>query len=382
MVNAALATCPDGLSPEQIAQYQRDGFIALRNVLSPAEVEAAKAALTAITEALRGRHRVTQNGYGEVWASPDNTTKIQFLRGHEPTGENDPALHQKVRKFHDFVGVDEHLTYLMREQPKIQGVLASLLGPHPIPSQDMALVNPPLIGSGKPWHQDDAYFNIVPLDAVCGVWIALDEAGTDNGCMHFLPGWHLKGALRHFHSNDCEILADRLIEAEQVAVPLPPGGAVFFSGVLPHHTYPNTSPRLRRALQYHYRAHDSRRVSDAEYDAIFAEADGSPASCRATPPAGCLTYKRKLVTGATLCCPSVRAWPAMPAAPPAVPGAGLWHQTAPVGAAGMAGHAPTRRNTLCDSYSNYINPFRSVIYVHTFETRRRDRRPQLRCPRV
>ncbi len=277
----ALLPCPSWLPPEQIAQYQRDGFIAFHSVISTAEIEVAKASLNSITEALRPHHRVTQNGYGEVWESLKNTSKVQFLRGYEPTGIDDPDLHQKVRKFHEFVGVDAHLTYLMHEQPKIQGVVASLLGANPIPTQDMALLNPPLIGSGKPWHQDDAYFNIVPLDAVCGVWIALDEAGTDNGCMHFLPGWHKKGALRHFHGGDCEILADRLVEEEQVAVPLPPGGAVFFSGIMPHHTYPNTSPLSRRALQYHYRSQDSRRVSNDDYDAVFAEADGSPASCAA-----------------------------------------------------------------------------------------------------
>ena len=285
-LSGELLSCPIQLLPEQIAHYERDGFIAFESVISPAEVEAAKASLNAVVEGLRSGHRVSQNGYGEVWESLENNSKIQFLRGHEPTGADDAELHRKVRKFHEFVGVNAHLTYLMHEQPKIQGVLQSLLGANPIPSQDMALLNPPFIGTGKPWHQDDAYFNIVPLNAVCGVWIALDAVGIDNGCMHFLPGWHKKGALRHFHSNDCEIVADRIIEEEQVAVPLPPGGAVFFSGIMPHHTYPNTSPHLRRALQYHYRSHDSRRVSDDEYDAIFAESDGSPASCAAARKQG------------------------------------------------------------------------------------------------
>lgn len=277
----AVPTCPLRLSSEQVAQYQRDGFIAFADVISLPEIEDAKASLLTITEALCVHHRVVQNGYGEVWESLENASKVQFLRGHEPTGPDDPELHQKVRKFHEFVGADAHLTYLMHEHPKIQGVISSLLGAHPLPSQDMALVNPPLIGTGKPWHQDDAYFNIVPLDSVCGVWIALDEADADNGCMHFLPGWHKKGALRHFHGSDCEILEDRIIEEEQIAMPLPPGGAVFFAGTAPHHTYPNTSPKSRRALQYHYRSQDSRRVSDSEYDAIFAEDDGSPASCAA-----------------------------------------------------------------------------------------------------
>jgi phytanoyl-CoA hydroxylase len=285
-VLTAFPTCPTSLSDEQIAQYQHDGFIPFHDVLSPEEVEAAKASFAHLIENLRREYRVSSNGYGGVWTALDSSFKIQFQHGHAPSGADDPELELKVRKFHDFVGVDPHLTYLMHEHPKIQGVLSSLIGADPIPSQDMALLNPPLIGTGKPWHQDDAYFKVVPLDAVCGVWIALDEAGLDNGCMHFLPGWHKKGALRHFHGRDCEIAHDRVLEEEQVPVPLPPGGAVFFSGILPHQTYANTSNQLRRAVQYHYRSRDSRIVEEEEYDAIFIEADGSPASCSAAAQRG------------------------------------------------------------------------------------------------
>ena len=38
-----LSPCPTQLSPSQIAQYQRDGFITFESVLSPTEIEAAKA---------------------------------------------------------------------------------------------------------------------------------------------------------------------------------------------------------------------------------------------------------------------------------------------------------------------------------------------------
>ena len=68
-----------------------------------------------------------------------------------------------------------------------------------------------------------------------------------------------------------------------VAVELPAGGAMFFAGMLPHQTPPNASPRRRRALQFHYRSAASRIVSRAEYDHVYAEPDGTPASCAAAP---------------------------------------------------------------------------------------------------
>lgn len=285
-IMTAPAPCPAHLNAEQIAQYERDGYIAFADVLSMQEIEAAKASLRGLVDRLREHHRTLKNGEGEMWADPGGRQKIQFQKGAIPTDSDDPTAYDKVRKYHDFVGVDENLAFLACQQAKIQGVLAALIGPDPILTQDMALMNPPHIGTGKPWHQDDAYFKIAPLEAVCGVWIALDEAGIDNGCMHFLPGRQRQGALRHFHGSDCEIIPEHLRDAAPVAVPLPAGGAVFFCGIAPHMTMPNTSNERRRALQFHFRALDSRVVSDEEYNQIFVEADGTPASCAAAAARG------------------------------------------------------------------------------------------------
>ena len=274
-------SCPPQLSTAQIAQYQRDGFIAFEDVLSSQEVIAAKTALAEILETLRPQQQTTRNGYGAVWSDARSKQFVQFQSGHEPQGADDPDFADKVRKFHDFVDANPTLGALAKTQANIQNALAALIGDDAILTQDMALVNPPRIGTGKPWHQDDAYFKIVPLDAVCGVWIALDETNVENGCMHFWPGAHRRGALRHYHGSDCEIMPDRLQSATPVPVPLAPGGAVFFCGIAPHMTHPNSSDLPRRALQFHYRAHNSRVASDEEYDEIFAEADGTPASCAA-----------------------------------------------------------------------------------------------------
>ena len=38
-------------------------------------------------------------------------------------------------------------------------------------------------------HQDGEYWPIVPL-ATCTVWIAIDEATVENGCLRYIPGSH------------------------------------------------------------------------------------------------------------------------------------------------------------------------------------------------
>jgi len=178
-------------------------------------------------------------------------------------------------------------TCLAKDHPRIRGVVSSLLGANPVLFQDMALIKPPLIGSEKPWHQDDAYFTVTPLDAVCGVWIALDDAAVENGCMHVIPGGHRLGPLRHFHGEvegagkDCQIVHGRLDASRAVPVELPAGGGMFFHGLMPHETPPNRSPQRRRALQFHYHSATARALSHEEYARVYAEADGTPASCYA-----------------------------------------------------------------------------------------------------
>lgn len=274
-------SCPAKLSDDLIEQYERDGYIAFQDVLSPEEVARARAELSRLVRTVTPEPDPSVAGSSSlVWRSATNC-RVQFEKGHEPTGLDDPELDLKVRKFYTFLDSSEFLHYLAHEHPRIQGVLEGLIGPNPIQFQNMALVKPPFQGTEKPWHQDDAYFRVTPLEAICGCWIALDDAAPENGCMHVLPGWHKKGPLLHYHGRDCEIVEDRLQTEEVVPVPLRAGGAMFFSGVLPHQTPANQSPHRRRAIQYHYRAADSVMATREEYDRVFAEADGTPASCAA-----------------------------------------------------------------------------------------------------
>lgn len=251
------------LSPVELVQFDRDGYLAFPDILTPTEVETARDALSHL-----------------IQTRPPGRLMVQV----EPGVKAESTDELTVRKLMWFCEVHPFLNDLAHRHPKIRGIVESLLGADPILFQDMALIKPPFIGSEKPWHQDNAYFAVTPLDAVLGVWIALDPATIANGCMHVLPGEHKLGPRKHHHNRDCEIMPDRLQPARAVPVELPPGGAMFFAGMLPHMTPPNHSPDRRRALQFHYRSATSQIVSADVYDKIYAEPDGTPASCSAAPP--------------------------------------------------------------------------------------------------
>lgn len=257
----------------------------MENVLSTHEVEKCKNALSRLVREVASGD---SEQHGVFWTLPKRhpggadgggAFGVQFENGYVPH-VTDPDLELKVRKLMWYARQDETLEYLAFAHPVIQRVLESLIGPQPLMFQDMALIKPPFIGSEKPWHQDNAYFSVAPLDAIVGVWIALDEATPENGCMHVLRGGHRRGALQHYHDRDCEIVPQRLKNIEAVPVPLKPGGALFFYGMLPHQTPRNNSPERRRALQFHYRSQQSQIVSRDEYNAIYND-NGVPASCAA-----------------------------------------------------------------------------------------------------
>lgn len=280
---------PGKPTAEHRVRFARDGFLAFEGVLGEAESERLRSALSA---SMRRFHQlaVTGNGTytppregtsnydGASVAIPDGTgARVLWQAGFDPIKLAPEESELKVRNFYHFHHTDPLFKSLVLDA-RIKGFIEALLGEETILFQTMALSKPPFIGTEKPWHQDNAYFNYTPLSKIVGVWIALDEAKAENGCMHVLPGMTAH-AMKHRNTFDCEIIPDRIPAEKIEAVELKPGGVLFFSGMLPHETPTNRSPLRRRAMQFHYRGVSTKGVPKPEYDKEFAEADGTPGSC-------------------------------------------------------------------------------------------------------
>src|SRR5439155_15894504 len=86
------------------------------------------------------------------------------------------------------------------------------------------------------------------------LWIPLQQATMENGCMQFVPGSHRLPVLTHHCiGNDSRVHGlevDDVPEADKslaVACPLPPGGCTIHHNRTLHYTGPNTSDIPRRA---------------------------------------------------------------------------------------------------------------------------------------
>lgn len=211
------------LSDRALSAYEQDGFIAVADVFNETEIAEARAGLS---DLIYGR----VPGYEGLQPEPDQKECWQTL---SPTERAD-----RVRKVWLFCDYEPRLRKLAHAQANIQRIVSHLLGEPCQLIQDMALLKPPFIGTEKPWHQDAAYFGWGPPEKIIGVWIALDPATADNGCMHVLPGTHRFGPVPHIHDRDCQIPDTRVKVEQDVVVPLAPGGAMFFSSLVHHGTPP------------------------------------------------------------------------------------------------------------------------------------------------
>lgn len=252
----------DAVTDREISQFLSHGFLVVENAFSPDEISAA---LAGLLDLIDGKN-------------PDYK-EIQFeasARELLPTLSADQKQ-DVVRKLMSFVEYDPRLKAISAH-PVLLDVLTRIIGEEPALFQDMAMLKPPRLGREKPWHQDIAFFPLSPEAMVVGVWIALDEALPENGCMHIIPGSHRDGPVTHFQRRDFQICDTDVVTDQVVAVPLKPGSLLFFHGLIHHGSPPSRSPLRRRALQLHYKPASIGWTSEEERLAIFGS-EGKDASC-------------------------------------------------------------------------------------------------------
>lgn len=116
-----------------------------------------------------------------------------------------------------------------------------------------------LPGDGKSvdWHQDCSYWPLTPTKAVT-VWLAIDDADQENGCMEVYTGSHTYGLIDFEASDDASgnVLDQSIKDPEKYGThgctPLKAGQISIHSDLLVHGSQANDSNRRRCGLTLRY----------------------------------------------------------------------------------------------------------------------------------
>jgi ectoine hydroxylase-related dioxygenase (phytanoyl-CoA dioxygenase family) len=158
------------VSAEEQERFQRDGYVHLRGVLSDeelAEIEAVYARFLRREITVPGKDLCDMSG---DYARPfDEFTNVNVMlpRRYHPAWQGN--LYER----------------------RAASIAAALHGPGMVLDYDQLLAKRPhKTDAVFEWHQDQAYWPVLPDPRTATCWLAVDDSTLENGCMRFVPGSH------------------------------------------------------------------------------------------------------------------------------------------------------------------------------------------------
>jgi len=149
--------------------------------------------------------------------------------------------------------------------PLILDYVEDILGPDIIAWGTQYFCKLPGDGKVVSWHQDGSYWPLTPAHTVT-LWLAVDDADSENGCMQVLPATHTLGILDFDMSGADEnsVLPQKIKRAQDYGTPVPfelkAGEISLHADMLVHGSDINRSNRRRCGLTVRYAASSVRSV--------------------------------------------------------------------------------------------------------------------------
>lgn len=252
------------ITPEQLEQYQRQGFLVLEDFVSPE-----------ICDNLRSRsaqllHDFDPQGITSIFSTKEQNRiadsyflesgeKIRFFFEEDaflPNGNLKQDKERSINKIgHALHDLDPVFNQFSRT-PKLKSLIATLGIQSPLLIQSMYIFKQPEIGGEVCCHQDSTFLYTEPADIV-GLWFALEDATIENGCLWAIPEGHRQGLKSQWvRTNEGGMkfeVFDETPFANERLVPLEvrKGTLILLHGLLPHKSEANRSSRSRHAYTLH-----------------------------------------------------------------------------------------------------------------------------------
>ena len=227
------------LTTEQIESYRSSGFLVIENFLSEDELEHwRKTVTTAVKE--RGGIKI-----------PGKEIKVGEADGiNEDADYFGKVFDQLINLWQTDKGVKE----IMLDE-RLGKMAAQLAGVDGIRIwHDQALIKRPW-ANPTAWHLDTPFWSFSDRNAI-SIWVALDNATLENGCLFFIPGSHKQTSFDKITiGRNMDGIFDvypQLKNSMPIAAPMKAGSCSFHNGLTVHGANANMTSGFRRAMTCAY----------------------------------------------------------------------------------------------------------------------------------
>jgi len=227
------------LSESQISFYKENGYLIKEDFLNPDELKTWR---EAVAEAIGER-----NGQ----KMPGKLSKIGEDDGINKDAEYYNNVFDQVLNLWQ---TNDKVKQLMLDE-RIGKMLSRLSGADGIRIwHDQALIKNPWANPTS-WHLDTPFWSFSDKRAL-SIWVALDDATLENGCLFFIPGSYRETAFENpgigRNMDTIFNFYPQFKRSKSVAAPMKAGSCSFHNGLTIHGAHANMTPGLRRAMTCAY----------------------------------------------------------------------------------------------------------------------------------
>jgi phytanoyl-CoA hydroxylase len=256
-----------GITSQMLSAYESAGVLVLENMFSPENCEALMSHMGTLVDGFKpDQHKTIFSTLSRAQEQEDyflsSGGEIRFFfedKAFDAEGNLVQPMAQSLNKVGHALHDRDPVFNKFSRQDNFRLVAEGLGQAEPLILQSMYIFKPPHIGGEVVCHQDSTFIWTEPQSCL-GLWVALEDATLENGCLWGIPNQHHeekpRSRLQRKADNPnvtqtIELDSRPWPEENRVALPVPQGTLIAFSGLFPHLSSANTSDKSRHAYTLH-----------------------------------------------------------------------------------------------------------------------------------